>query len=152
MDYAKKIAELKIRREKLEEQLNIKGISEQEKHDINQRIIATTNEITQYVSKLPSQMEQNEAMIFASLHLFFEWLGAMPQLRAFSFFSSFCTSPQLLSHWNTEAASLTPESGLSLPPSSPLSRELHLRFKSSLAPVHSVQSFSSRGIAEKKTQ
>jgi hypothetical protein len=53
MDYAKEIAELETRREKLEEQLSIKGISEQKEHVIRQQIIAIDNLITAMYGQLP---------------------------------------------------------------------------------------------------
>jgi hypothetical protein len=46
MDYAKKTQNLEAKREKLEAQLEIKGISEQERHDIRQQISDYTTEIT----------------------------------------------------------------------------------------------------------
>ena len=53
MDPVKEIAELKAKRDALEQQLAAPGISEVKEHDINQRIIAVSNEITAYASKLP---------------------------------------------------------------------------------------------------
>ena len=46
MDYNKKIETLEAKRDKLEAQLNTKGIDKEEKHDINQRIIAVDSQIT----------------------------------------------------------------------------------------------------------
>ena len=62
MDYIKEIQQLKAKREVLEAQLNIKGISEQKEHDIRQQIIAVGNEITTLYSKLPSVHEETKTV------------------------------------------------------------------------------------------
>ncbi|MCA9018411.1 MAG: hypothetical protein KDA77_24025 [Planctomycetaceae bacterium] len=53
MDPVKKIEMLEAKRDALEQQLAAPGIDKDERHDINQRIIAVSNEITAYASKLP---------------------------------------------------------------------------------------------------
>ena len=71
MDYNKEIAELKAKREKLEAQLNTKGIDKEEKHDINQRIIEITKEITSWNIK---EAEELKASVFYEVKA---WSGAV---------------------------------------------------------------------------
>ena len=52
MSHQKKIESLEAEREGLKAQLTMKGLDKEWEHDIQQRIIATTNEITSYVGHL----------------------------------------------------------------------------------------------------
>ena len=57
MDYTKEIQELKADRAELEAELKTKGISEQMKHVIHQRIIAIDTRITAFFNKLPPPVD-----------------------------------------------------------------------------------------------
>ena len=78
MDYTKEIEALEAKRSKLEEQLETKGISEQERLAIRQRIIAIGQEITAIRQQLTSlnnkEAEELKASLFYKVKL---WSGGI---------------------------------------------------------------------------
>ena len=62
MDYAKKVTELEAKRADLEAQLHTKGMHEQERLVLHQRIIAIDNSIATLYSKLPNVHEETKTV------------------------------------------------------------------------------------------
>ena len=98
MDYNKEIAELKAKREKLEVQLNTKGIDKEEKHDIKQRIIAVDSKIATLYSKLPGYQVAKYAGETKTVQFFDEYGDLVTRVVTQSAFD----------RWMTDASCLVP--------------------------------------------